>query len=275
MNIISLPTELSNLKIDDSNIEHLLYKLSYFYAPDCLSKDPSKNRALDFVRKFGGIGDENDSIYEKFIPISKANMVEEREDLGFTFDVMDYDYPDYYVASEIVYQKWREALNFEQKLDYKMLSLIQLHDVEVGRISNLADDCDTLDFTVRAEHQLSLMNQIWDSNFYAIYDDNIVWGVGYSEVGAFFSSLENHLWLELHTQDDKSPAGLEETTPYPKSHELFTKILQLIMSKNSDWQLGENLMMRPCTKRVHKLVSIEGLTEFNFCEKNGYLDIAE
>lgn len=275
MNIISLPTELSNLSIDNSNIEHLLYNLSYYYAPDCLTKHPSKNRALDFIRKFGGIGDENDSIYEKFIPISKANMIKERKDLGFSFDVMDYDYPDHYVASEMVYIKWREVLRFEQKVDYKILSLIDLHDVDAKRIADLGDDCDTLDFTDRAEHQLSLMNQIWDSNLYAIYDDNTVWGVGYSEVGAFFSSLENHLWLEKYSSEGVLPYGLEETKPYPNSSELFTKIIKNIMSKSSDWGLGENLMMRPCTKRVHKLVSAEGLMEFDFCERNGYLDIAE
>ncbi|MBO6225868.1 MAG: hypothetical protein J6N72_10575 [Psychrobacter sp.] len=128
---------------------------------------------------------------------------------------------------------------------------------------------------MRAESQLSLMNQIWDSNFYAIYDDNTVWGVGYSEIGAFFSSLENHLWLERYSKNGESPFGLEETNPYPNSSELFTKMLGLIMTKNSDWQLGNNLMMKPCTRRVYTLVGLKGLTEFDFCEKNGYLDMAE
>lgn len=275
MNIISLPTELSNLEVNIGNIEHFLYSLNYFYAPDCIEKKPSANKALDFIKRFGGIGDENDSIYEKFIPISKANLVREKTELGFSFNIMDYDYPDCFVASEIVYYKWHQILRFEQKLEYKINSLINLHGVEVERIASLADDCESLDFSVRAEHQLSLMNQLWDSNYYAIYDDNIVWGAGYSEVGAFFSSLENHTWLEGFIKSNIDSYDPEAIMPYPNSTEIFTKMINLIMSKDKNWKLGNNLMMFPCTKRVFKIINTQGLSEFDFYEKNGYLDIVE
>lgn len=275
MNIISLPTELSNLKVNSGNIEGFLYSLNYFHAPDCIEKKQSANKALEFIRKFNGIGDENDSIYEKFIPISKANLVKEKTELGFSFDVMDYDYPDYFVASEIVYHKWYQALRFEQKLEYKINSLINLHGVAVERIASLADDCESLDFSIRAEHQLSLMNQLWDSNYYAIYDDNVVWGVGYSEIGAFFSSLENHIWLEDYIKSNIDTYDAEKITPYPNRTEIFTKMINLIMSKSSNWELGNNLMIFPCTKRLFKIVNTQGISDFDFFEKNGYLDIVE
>lgn len=278
MNIIALPTELSNLVINDDNIKHLLYKLAYFYSQDCITKPADKNVAVDFVRRFSGIGDENSSIYEKFIPISKANMLSEREQLGFEVTVMDYDYPDFYVTSQLVYKRWLAAIDFEQRIDYKIRSLIDLHDVDQDKIASIIDDCDSLPFTARAEHQLTLMSEIWDPNYYAIYDDNVVWGVGYSEIGAFFSALQNHVWLEKYYEvnegDEESFIGAEDITPYPDSTALFTTMIEKIMNKVDRWNMPNNMAMRMCTRAVFNKVSNDGLSDFDFSEKGSRLDIA-
>lgn len=276
MNVIALPTELSNLSINESNINHFIYRLSYFHAAHCINKEPSNNVALDFIKKLGGIGDENDSIYEKFIPISKANLLREKESLGYSFDIMDYDYPNHYIVGEDTYRKWAAALNFEQRIDYKIKSLIEIHGVDINKISEVISDCETLPSSDRADYQLSLLSEIWDNNYYALYDDNIVWGVGYSEIGAFFNALENHVWLEKVYSTEAAGTSLDEVEPYPDSSSLFTEIIELILAKKTkNWGLPNNLALQPCSKAMFNKLNKDGLMEFDFCEMRGLLDIAK
>ena len=275
MNVIALPSELSNLVIDDSNVEHLRYKLSYFHANDCINKDPDDNAALQVLERYGAIGDESDSIYEKFIPIAKANLLREKESLGYSVNIMDYDYPDHYIVSEDTYRKWWKIINFEQKIDYKIRSLIELHDVEGDKISAVMNDCEneSLEPQDKAYYQLSLLMDIWDKNYYAVSDDNIVWGVGYSEIDAFFDALENHLWLEKIYGTEAVGIDLEGTVPYLDTTDIFARMLELMLSKEYEWDLPNNLNIQPCSRLLFDKQKRDGLMEYDFCEERGLLDL--
>lgn len=275
MDIFVLPIDLTNLKINDANAHAVHYTLNYFKAADCINKLPSSNCALELVRKNNGIGDKSDSIYEKFVPIGNANLLQERKDLGFEFNVMDYDYPGYYVTSEVVYRKWQDRIRLEQKVDYKIRSLIDLHGISPGAIEALMIDCDQIPFDTRAQYQLGLMSDIWDSNYYAIFDDNIVWGVGYSEIGAFFNALENHAWLTSFMENlEPEIKAAQNFQPYDDPLQIFGDIIEGIMQGHSRFFTGNNLMIQPCTKALFSVVSQRGLSEFDFAEQGGRLSLA-
>ena len=286
MNIIVLPTELTNLSVNDNNVQHLIYSLGYYFASECINKNPENNAALEYVIENEGIGGASDSIYDKFIPLSQANLAKEKEVLGFEFNVNNPEYSDYFIASEIVYNKWYDILRFEQRLDYKIRSLIDFHGVPGSRIDILLQDCNELPFKDRAIYGMSLMADLWDSNHYALSDDNVIWGVGYSEFGAFFNAMENHFWLEKNYNDinienenlkmeGSNDLFLDGIVPYDNSTALFTEILSLMKSKKKDWYMPNNLELSRCTPALFAKVDEGGLTDFDFCEKVGFLDILE
>ncbi len=285
MNIIVLPTELTGLNVSKTNVHNLTYDLSYYYANECIDKDILNNAALEFVSENEGIGDETDNIYDKFIPLSKVNFTKEKDLLGFHFDITDTDYADYFVASELVYQRWYEILRFEQSVDYKIRSLIDYHGINPDQINALSQDCAKQEFKDRSIMFMTLMCDLWDANYYSLSDNNIVWGVGYSELGALFHGLENHIWLEnnyaaiqrsnnILELEGNPETILDGIQPYPDTGLVFSNMIDLMRSNSLTWVTSDGLELLNCSSELFHKVNENGLTSFDFCIRRGLVDLA-
>lgn len=285
MNVIVLPVELTGLKVDMNNVDKLTYGLSYYYASDCIEKDPLNDSALEFLMEKEVIGNASDSIYDKFIPLSVVNFSKEKDELGFSFNIPEYEFEDWFVTSELVYQKWYEALRLEQKVDYKIRSLIDYHKIEPSQIDALVQDCESTPFKDRSIVILTLMCDLWDKKHYSVSDDNIVWGVGFSELEAFFDAIENNIWLIKNYRkvsqinDDAEIDGteliLEDIEPYQDTAAAFLELLELMQGSTDTLVTRKGLELLPCTERLFHLVNEQELTSFDFCIRKGYVDIAE
>ena len=285
MNVIVLPIELTGLHVNRDNVSSLTYSLAYYYASDCIEKDPLNNSALELLTENDAVGNENDSIYEKFIPLSKVNFIKEKDELGFDFNIPDYEFTDWFVTSELVFQKWYELLRLEQKVDYKIRSLIDYHRILPNQIDALAQDCESTPFKDRGVLFLTLMCDLWDNKHYSVSDDNIVWGVGFSEIEALFSAIENHLWLSKNHRyidrenkesgKDESEWLLNGIKPYEDTAKTFMDMLELMQGSTDVLVTQEGLELLPCTERLFHLVNEKGLLDFDFCIRKGFIDLAE